>query len=67
MWDLTEDENDVENRKRAAEAARSDARIMELRRNVEGALGSLVGVWNGDGEVADVCQFPFSSSVLDLK
>lgn len=55
MWDLSEDEEEVSARTRAAEIARLDGRIQELRGNIETALTSLVVVWNGDGEVADVC------------
>jgi hypothetical protein len=54
MWDLNEDEESIENRKRATEAGRSDARIVELRSGIESALAGLVSVWNGDSEVADV-------------
>jgi len=54
MWDLTEDEESVESRKRATEMVRSDGRIVELRSGIERALGGLVNVWNGDSEVADV-------------
>lgn len=54
MWDLTEDEESVESRKRATETVRSDGRIVELRSGIESALGGLVNVWNGDSEVADV-------------
>lgn len=54
MWDLTEDEEAIEGRKRATELVRSDGRILELRGGIESALGSLVSVWNGDSEVADV-------------
>jgi len=54
MWDLNEDEESVENRKRATELVRSDGRIVELRSGIESALGGLVSVWNGDSEVADV-------------
>ena len=54
MWDLTEDEESVESRKRATEMVRSDGRIVELRSGIESALGGLVSVWNGDSEVADV-------------
>jgi hypothetical protein len=56
MWDLTEDEEAIEGRKRATEAVRSDGRILELRGGIESALGSLVSVWNGDSEVADVSR-----------
>ena len=58
MWDLNEDEEAVEGRKRQTEEVRGDARIMELRGGIESALGSLVSVWNGDSEVADVSLFP---------
>jgi hypothetical protein len=54
MWDLTEDEDDVAKRQRNTELVRGDGRILELRGNIETALSSLVSVWNGDGEVADV-------------
>jgi hypothetical protein len=54
MWDLNEDEESIENRKRATEAGRSDGRIVELRSGIESALGGLVSIWNGDSEVADV-------------
>jgi hypothetical protein len=54
MWDLNEDEEVVERRKRDTEVVRGDVRIMELRGGIESALSSLVSVWNGDNEVADV-------------
>jgi len=58
MWDLAEDEESVESRKRATELVRSDGRIVELRSGIENALGGLVSVWNGDSEVADVRLLP---------
>jgi hypothetical protein len=54
MWDLTEDEDDVAKRQRNTELVRGDGRILELRGNIETALSSLVSIWNGDSEVADV-------------
>lgn len=55
MWDLTEDEEDVARRNEGIRVAREhDPRIRDLRANIETSLSSLVSVWNGDGEVADV-------------
>lgn len=54
MWDLTEDEEDIAVRNEGTRLAREDGRINELRGNIESALSTLVSVWNGDGEVADV-------------
>lgn len=54
MWDLTEDEEDVSRRNESVRLAKDTDRIRELRGGIENALSTLVGVWNGDGEVADV-------------
>lgn len=55
MWDLTEDEEDVARRNEGIRQAREhNPRVRELRASIETALSILVGVWNGDGEVADV-------------
>jgi len=67
MWDLNEDEEAVEGRKRQTEEVRGDVRIMELRGGIESALGSLVSVWNGDSEVADVSLVPYFPLLAETK
>lgn len=64
MWDLTEDEEDVARRNEATRMARDTGRITELRGNIEAALSTLVGVWNGDGEVADVSRVSTSVTAV---
>ena len=54
MWDLTEDEEDVARRNESVRVAKETDRIRKLRGGIEAALSTVVGVWNGDGEVADV-------------
>jgi hypothetical protein len=51
IFDLEEKAGDEE----AVAAAREDLRMVSLRRRIEQAITSVVQVWNGDGEVADVC------------
>jgi len=64
MWDLTEDEDDVARRQRNTELVRGDVRILELRGNIETALSSLVSVWNGDSEVADVSPCHYEHELM---
>jgi len=41
----------------AVKVAREDERMVRVRGRVEELVGRVVGVWNGDGEVADVSAF----------
>lgn len=67
MWDLTEDEEDVARRNEGVRIAKETDRIRELRGGIEAALSTLVGVWNGDGEVADVSQLIYFADPLFIE
>lgn len=55
IFDLSDDGPTSEEKSAAIELARSDPRMVSLRSRIEEAVKGVVEVWDGDGEVADVC------------
>ena len=55
IFDLSDDDGlSMDDKAASVKLARDDERMVRLRGRIEELVGRVVGVWNGDGEVADV-------------
>ena len=64
MFDLVDETVDPKDKQAAVAAARLDGRAIALRERIERSVASVVQVWTGDGEIADVSRCQLAVSVL---